>query len=633
MPAAYRAGYVAGVPGSDPAPVLVRCFLELAAGAGLRPPPPTDPAARSALVGAVLAEIAAPVVRHHAGAPARAPSADATGGPADQLQAARRRLLATDPDRRRRGAWYTPPALVAALLDLGLEPVLDERPPEQAPPVVVDPACGDGAFLVAVLARLVGRGWPPATALAALHGVDADPVAVITARLALWLAAADPTLPLGAVAGVVAHGDALGPDATSALGAPAWRPGPRLAPGADLVVGNPPFANPMRSTGAQRRATTAALAERFVGDVTATTNPAAAFLALAVDLARPDGGRVALVQPSSTLGARHAERVRRRVEALAPPTDLWVDDGTAFDAAVHAVAVVGQRGGPPGPVRCWRGLPPEPVDGPGRLGGPTWGPLAAPAFGVPAVHLGSPARLGDVATVGADFRDEYYALADVVVDLGAGAGLTTVDPGVVPVVTVGLIDPAACWWGRRPTRLHRRALLAPAVPAEDLAADPVLARWADRRLHPKVLVATQGRVLEPVVDLDGRWLPSVPVVSIVAPPDRLWHLAAALLSPATTALAAARHLGTGLVPTALKLAASDLAALPLPDEGPAWDEAARATAAAQAAATAGDLDGWRAGVEAAADAVLGAQRLGAGDRTATLAWWRSRLGRRPRLAP
>ena len=102
--------------------------------------------------------------------------------------------------------------------------------------------------------------------------------------------------------------------------------------------------------------------------------------------------------------------------------------------------------------------------------------------------------------------------------------------------------------------------------------------------------------------------------------------------PSTTATSLT-SLGTGLVPTALKLAASDLAALPLPDEGPAWDEAARATAAAQAAATAGDLDGWRAGVEAAADAVLGAQRLGAGDRTATLAWWRSRLGRRPRLAP
>ena len=48
---------------------------------------------------------------------------------------------------------------------------------------------------------------------------------------------------------------------------------------------------------------------------------------------------------------------------------------------------------------------------------------------------------------------------------------------------------------------------------------------------PKVVVATQTRVIEAAVDEEGEWLPAVPVISIVADAAMLWPLATALCSP------------------------------------------------------------------------------------------------------
>ena len=46
------------------------------------------------------------------------------------------------------GAWYTPPALVDHVLDTVLDPVLAGRPSGDGLRIL-DPACGDGRFLVA----------------------------------------------------------------------------------------------------------------------------------------------------------------------------------------------------------------------------------------------------------------------------------------------------------------------------------------------------------------------------------------------------------------------------------------------------------------------------------------------------
>jgi hypothetical protein len=74
--------------------------------------------------------------------------------------------------RRAAGAFYTPPAVAAYIAGQVVG-----RP--EADLAVLDPACGCGAFLLAVY-RCAGTA-------AVLHGVDLDPEAVLAARRSLWL--------------------------------------------------------------------------------------------------------------------------------------------------------------------------------------------------------------------------------------------------------------------------------------------------------------------------------------------------------------------------------------------------------------------------------------------------------------
>jgi hypothetical protein len=80
------------------------------------------------------------------------------------------------PERRRRGAFATPPALAATLARHALPA------PVRA---VVDPACGPGALLRAAFTRLLALGADTRAAFAALHGADADPAAAALCRAVL----------------------------------------------------------------------------------------------------------------------------------------------------------------------------------------------------------------------------------------------------------------------------------------------------------------------------------------------------------------------------------------------------------------------------------------------------------------
>lgn len=140
------------------------------------------------------------------------------------------------------------------------------------------------------------------------------------------------------------------------------------------------------------------------------------------------------------------------------------------------------------------------------------------------------------------------------------------------------------------------------------------------------MLATQTKVLEALVDLHGRLLPSVPVITITVPDVAdFWRLGALLSSPPITLAAACRHLGAALSSDALKLSASDVLELPLPAERDAWDEAAGHFEAASLA---------RADVlrseELRSSASLMCRAFGLGDDDELLSWWAQRLpNRRP----
>jgi hypothetical protein len=118
-------------------------------------------------------------------------------------------------ERRATGSYFTPEDLVENLLDLTLEPVLDERTLNRDSKIaqaallqlkVVDPACGTGAFLLAAARRIARRldtirkGSNAPRAIAdvisnCLYGVDVGNITVQLCRLVLWFKCGPPYEP------------------------------------------------------------------------------------------------------------------------------------------------------------------------------------------------------------------------------------------------------------------------------------------------------------------------------------------------------------------------------------------------------------------------------------------------------
>ena len=467
--------------------------------------------------------------------------------------------------RKAAGSYFTPEPLVEWLLDHTLEPALDDV---GADVQVCDPACGAGVFLVAATRRMRRRGVAPDAALARVTGVDTDRAALELARTCLWLELVEPGRPVAMPPLALLADDAL---LSGVLDHAA------VDRGYDVVVGNPPFLNQLERLTAHAPGVAATLNDRSYGTLRPYTDVSAVFLQRAAGWVGP-GGRIGLVQPQSLLAARDAAGVRAYVAGTCALEALWASDAPVFDAHVITCAPVLRRGAPQGPVRRFHGpafdeLAPRPD--PVLTGG--WSYLLAAGLGIPEVVLSRDSGvLADVAACTADFRDQYYGLAPYVHE---AADAPTRD--VAPLVTSGLIDPAEVKWGTASTRFLKRRWDAPVIDLDALRGDAKLHAWAVRRLVPKVLVGTQGKVVEAVADQDGRWLPSVPTITVVPDPDRLWHVLAVLLAPPVAAHAAAAFAGTALSMRAIKLSAGQVGELPLPSDGEAWDRGADAVRRAQ----------------------------------------------------
>ena len=169
-------------------------------------------------------------------------------------------------------------------------------PSPLAPPLrIVDPAVGGGAFLRAALAVLREHGRSPASALAALHGVDVDGDAASLARAALCAEAgvAADTAAARALARQVRAGDGLRelPDGTF-----------------DCVLTNPPWETLQGDDGSP--AANAALRAGFALQGRGKTYTYRLFVERALRLLRP-GGRLGLIVPAGLWHDRDAEPLRR----------------------------------------------------------------------------------------------------------------------------------------------------------------------------------------------------------------------------------------------------------------------------------------------------------------------------------
>lgn len=454
-------------------------------------------------------------------------------------------------DRHHRGAHYTPEELAADLVERALI--------GHVGPTICDPSCGGGSLLLAAGRQQVASGASAREVVTRLWGIDIDPLAVATtqAALALWSGTTPPRLNF-----VVADMLVAPPD----------------LPSFDVVIGNPPFLSQLGVSTARSASESMLLKERFGNAVLAYTDPAALFLLAACTLTRR-GGTVAMVQPQAVLAARDAAGVRAAVNEVADLREVMVPPGRPFEASVEVCVPI--------------------LDvGPSTSETVPWSAHLARALGVPRADLRAEGTIGDEATTGAAFRTEYYGLVPHVHEASSR-------PDGRPLLTTGLVDLAAHSWGERPARIGGRVWQRPVVDVPSLEGRA--AAWVARTSTPKLIIATQTRVVEATVDLDGQFVPGVPLVVAWASADRLWALAAALCSPPVTAWVAERTAGSALASRALKLTAALVRQVPLPADRGAWR-------VGTAALRAGELERY-------AEAMTAAY----GNPSGVLAWWMDRL--------
>ena len=501
--------------------------------------------------------------------------------------------------RRSNGVFYTPAAVAAAVAGWALERRTSARS------VVCDPASGGGIFLLAAAEVLVAGGRSREEVVSeCLIGADVDPVAVAVTQAVLHLWCGGVAVPRMVV------GDALALDVRD------WPVRP------DVVVGNPPFLNQLGRATVRPHGEIVALRRRLGAAVTAYADTAVLFLVMATGLVGP-GGTVALILPESFLATRDAGAARSAVLLDASLEALWTPSVPVFRAAAVRICVpVLRRGGDRrGRLRLWREMPPRlaaevELDADVLSDAPTWSHLLSTGSDAPDWTIEGEGVLGQWCVASADFRQHYYGVAPFMIDDPGGS----LDDERFPrLVTVGLVDPAVCRWGQRPTRHHRQRWQQPRVDLSRLETESELGPWAASRLVPKVVVATQTRVVEAAVDVDGSWLPSTPLISVMAPAARLWHIAAALLAPPVTLWALRHWQGAALSAGGLKLSAAQVRSLPAPRPGADWNEAADCVRRAGDVADEVDRRKWLLAAGTASSRAYGI------DDPAVVAWWEARL--------
>jgi hypothetical protein len=420
--------------------------------------------------------------------------------------------------RKAAGAYYTPRPLVELLLAHAI-PTGGITPPAR----VIDPACGPGDFLLAVRRRLPD---------ARLFGVDVDAAAVERCRRDL------------APPATLAAADAL-------LSPPAFC----AAGGFDLVVGNPPYVNPIEgllADGYKARLRAAFPAARGAADL------AHYFLHRACELVRP-GGRVAMVLPRAILNSPAARSFRASLPPYLRPNLIYAPERSDFfpGAAIFVCLLV------LGPdSACQFSADPDPAAARFVTGGPVdgdnwWLALRRVLDGRTA-QAGSAALGSEFDVAGSMTTGDAYDLPPRLLDDAGAAGLK--------LATTGLIEPRDCHWGRRACRYLKRDYAHPRLdPAAALT--PSLATRARKACRPKIIVAGLSKGIEAFLDPDGQYIGAVSTYSIFHPRDdvdALDRLLSHLLSPAMSRRLV-EHLGAnGLRGRHITVKKDFLRALPLP---------------------------------------------------------------------
>jgi SAM-dependent methyltransferase len=245
-------------------------------------------------------------------------------------------------ERRARGAYYTPESVVRWIVDATLTDSFWAR---FDCPAVLDPACGDGAFLVGVAERMAARlsdrspGKVAGALQRTLFGIDLDAAAIELARKNVARAALGRRATSVSVESLerklrrnIVVGDALAESL------------PREWPNAfSAIVGNPPYVN-IRRLAAQNPAAVEAYRNRFI-TARRGFDLYVLFIERAIELLA-EGGRCGLIVPNKLATLDYAANCRElliertQIESIADCSRAPV----FADASVYPHVIVFERG-------------------------------------------------------------------------------------------------------------------------------------------------------------------------------------------------------------------------------------------------------------------------------------------------
>jgi type I restriction-modification system DNA methylase subunit len=503
-------------------------------------------------------------------------------GEADNVAEAHQLFLESAGLRTAQGAFYTPFAIVERTLELsfGSSPI-NLHPTDHAPFRVIDPACGTGNFLLVAALRLAsfldetelehqdGLVWVVENCI---YGADLDPEAT---RLAVenLVQLTGGKANRSRVSEHFYTGNALllHEEVDTLFGSfePTWsNVFPEVFTGTDAgfdaVIGNPPFLNQLNSETALD-ASVAGHVKKSMGDnAKAFTNTATLFLATARQIIKAQSGRIAFIEPLSIIATRDSDPLRQSIDNSGHLQAMWICEDQVFDAAVQTCVVFidqAHHGG----VKIYAGKAGDLVSEVSEDASPgEWSRFIYAARSLPKFEISGGRTLAEIAEATNDFRDEYYGLIGHVIDSESA------DANRFPkLLTVGKVDLAQTLWGDGETKFAKDKYLYPRVDIHALSDK--LQKWAGMRLQPKVIVATQTRIVELYVDEEGEYLPSIPLASVTPLQlENLWKVAACLAAPPISLLAYQRLAGAGMSAEVLKLSARNLLKLPLPSDDDKW---------------------------------------------------------------
>jgi len=229
-----------------------------------------------------------------------------------------------DEMRARLGIYYTPPALSRRLIEMAGEAGVN-----WANACVLDPACGGGAFLAPVAAKMleVIAHWTPAAILdhvgAKLRGLEIDAFAAWMSQVFLEITMSKVCRSAGrALPQLVTVCDTLEEEPSRAY---------------DLVIGNPPYG---------RMTLTPALREKYRRSLYGHANLYGVFTDLALRWTVA-GGVIAYVTPTSFLAGEYFKNLRSLIAAEAPPVaiDFIADRKDVFENVLQEALLATYRKG------------------------------------------------------------------------------------------------------------------------------------------------------------------------------------------------------------------------------------------------------------------------------------------------